>query len=169
MTDFDLHALVRSVTETSGLLGPREIAAKVAENVPRAKLRDALAAALVPFVREDLTRLRATAPIGPRPSAPSNRNSARSPKVRAVREAWRKVLAGQVHVGHGQWQVLADCSYDNVVFLANERHEVARRTAASGDRFERLASAMKKHKVSRVSELPESVLAEILSDEAAAA
>lgn len=168
MTDFDLHAVVRSVTETSGLLGPREIAAKVAENVAQKHLRQALAVALVPFVREELTRRRAPAPLAPRP-ATSNRNSARSPKVRAVREAWRKVLAGQVHVGRGQWQVLADCSYENVLFLATERHETARRTAASGDRFQRLADAMKKHKVGRVSELPDAVLAEILSDEAVAA
>lgn len=163
--EFDLHALVRSVSDGGGLLGPREIAAKVAENVP-AKLRlAALEEALVPYVREYLTRARSVRPLIP---VSGSRNSARSSKVAAIRDGWRRTLAGQFHVGSGQWQVLADCSYENVLFLAAERHENARRSAAAAGMFDALADAMKSAGVDRAGDLSESVLADVLSVEAAA-
>ena len=162
---FDLHALVRDIAD-SGLLGPREIAAKVAENVPGSRLREALALALVPYVREFLTRARQ--PVVVSPQKARNVNSARSAKVQAIREGWRRVVSGQFHVGNGQWQVLADCSYEQVMFLVAERQEQARRNAAAAEMFERLADVMKRRKVARVGDLPESVLADILTIEDAA-
>lgn len=164
---FDLHALVRSVTDGSGLLGPREIAAKVAENVPANKRLAVLQEALVPYVRIYLQHARQ--PISAAPTGTGNRNSARSSKVSAIREGWRKTLAGQFHVGGGEWQTLADCSYENVAFLAAERRDVAARTIAAAEMFEALAKAMRKAKVDHVRELPESVLARILTTEDAAA
>lgn len=166
--NFDLSGLVRSVTDGSGLRGPREIAAKVAENVPARQRLAALEQALIPYVREYLTRARNAAPVTPISAAPRNRNSANSSRVTAIREAWRKTLVGQFHVGHGQWAVLADCSFDAVMFIAGERRENARRNAAAADMFERLADAVRVASADRVGDLPESVLAEILTVEVAA-
>jgi hypothetical protein len=164
--EFDLHSLVRSVTDGSGLRGPREIAAKVAENVPAGKRLTALEEALVPYVRVYLQHARQPAP--PAPTGVGARNSARSSKVHAIREGWRRTLAGQFHVGAGHWQVLADCSYENVTFLAGERHENARRSAATAAMFDQLAEAMRSDGVDRVGDLPDSVLAQILATEVAA-
>lgn len=166
--DFDLLGLVRSVTDGSGLRGPREIAAKVAENVPARQRLAALEQALIPYVREFLTRARSVAPVTPIQAGPRNRNSANSSRVSAIREAWRKTLTGQFHVGHGQWSVLADCSFDAVMFIAGERRENARRNAAAADMFERLADAVQAASADRVGDLPEWVLAEILTVEVAA-
>lgn len=161
--DYDIHQTIRSTIAGSSLRGPREIAGKVAENVPQKHLRSVLAATLQEFVRQELQKARR--PLSPVASAP---RSGRSAKVSAIRDGWRKTLAGQFHVGNSEWQVLADCSYENVQFLAAERHEHARRTAAAGAMFDALAEAMKAHGVDRVGDLPESVLASILTQEVAA-
>lgn len=161
--DFDLRTNVRKVIEESSLRGPQEIAAKVAENVPQKYLRKALATSLVEFVRQELQKAR-------RPLSPVSRpRSNPSAKVAAIREGWRKTLAGQFHVGSGRWEVLANCGYDEVMFLAGERFEHARRTNAAGQMFEELAEAIQAHGVGRAGDLPEQVLADILSREAAAA
>lgn len=168
--EFALRSLVRAVTETSGLRGPREIAAKVAENVPDGQLRAALAEALVAYVRESLTRQRRILNLTTL-SAPSHvgaLNSARSSKVAAIRESWRRTLAGQFHVGHGQWEVLADCSVAQVAFIAHERREHARRNAHVAGMFDELAVAMKRRKATRVGDLPGPTLAQILTSEVAA-
>lgn len=167
--EFDLHALVRSITEGSSLRGPREIAAKVAENVPAGKRLAALEEALVPYVRIYLQHARQPASPAPTAARTGNRNSARSSKAAAIREGWKKTLAGQFHVGGGEWQTLADCSYENVMFLAGERRTTAARTAAVAEMFETLAEAMREAKVKHVRELPESVLAQILTAEDVAA
>jgi len=163
--DYDLRTNVRKVIEESSLRGPQEIAAKVAENVPQKHLRTALSSALVEFVRQELQKAR-------RPLAPvsgSRPRSNPSAKVAAIREGWRRTLAGQFHVGDGRWQVLADCGYGEVLFLAGERFEHARRTNVAGQMFEALAEAIQGHGVDRAGDLPEPVLADILSREAAAA
>lgn len=163
--DFDLRANVRKVTEESSLRGPHEIAAKVAENVPPTHLRKALALALVDFVRQELMKARRSnldlgiARVRSNPSA----------RVAAIRDGWRRTLAGQFHIGNGQWEILANCGYEQVVFLAAERHEHARRNAAAGAMFEALAAAIQSHGVTRAGDLPEQVLAGILSREAEAA
>jgi hypothetical protein len=159
MTTVNLRALIRDIAENSSLRGPREIAAKVAENIPAKQVRAALAEALVAYVREELTRARATSA----PVLPGNVNSARSSKVAAIRDAWRRTLAGQFHVGAGVWQRLADCSREQVMFLAAERREMAERNAAAADMFDRLGAAMRKRHAKVVADLSEPVLAELLS------
>lgn len=160
MSNVDLRAMIREVADGSSLRGPREIAAKVAENVPAKNLRAALAEALVAYVREELTRLRA---VPTSTAAPGNRNSGRSSKVAAIREAWRRTLAGQFHVGKGRWEKLADCTYEQVAFLATERREQAERNAAAAAVFERLGEAMRKARAAVVADMPDETLAEILS------
>lgn len=160
----NLHALIREIADGSSLRGPREIAAKVAENIPTKHVRAALAEALVAYVREELTRARAIHPVTP---AAGNVNSGRSSKVAAIRDAWRRTLAGQFHVGAGQWERLADCSYEQVAFLATERRDQAERNAAAADMFERLGKAMRKHAATVVADVPESTLAQILNAEVA--
>lgn len=160
MSAIDLRAMVREIADGSSLRGPREIAAKVAENVPAKQVRAALAEALVAYVREELTRARAV-PAAPAPAG--NRNSGRSSKVAAIREAWRRTLAGQFHVGEGRWARLAECSYEQVAFLAAERRDQAARNAAMAAVFERLATAMRTHGAAVVGDVPDETLAEILS------
>jgi hypothetical protein len=158
MTTLNLRALIRDIADNSSLRGPREIAAKVAESIPNRQVRAALAEALVAYVREELTRARATTA----PVLTGNVNSARSSKVAAIR-GWRRTLVGQFHVGAGVWQRLADCSYEQVVFLAAERREMAERNAAAADMFDHLGATMRKRHAKVVADLPEPVLAELLS------
>ncbi len=162
---FDLRALVRQVITGSSLRGPREISAKVLEMIPPDKLRAALAIVLPEYVRIMLH----DSPGTPSRTGAGNLNSARSPKVRAQREYWREMLTKQRHVGHGKWKQLAECSYDEVMFLASERADIARRTAAAGEMYEAVAAEMKKRKVAVVADLPEATLARLLAVEDVAA
>jgi hypothetical protein len=123
MTDFDLRALVRSVIDETDLPSPRDIAAKDAEMVPDEHLRAALALALVSLAHDEVTRTRMANVASAAPSA-------KVAAIRAAAETWRRALHDRVHVGAGDWKLLADCTADDLAFAAEERREMARRNAA---------------------------------------
>lgn len=160
---FSLRAEIKKVVDETDLTDPRDIAAKVAENVPAKLLRDALAQALPELVRVELTRARSGQPAPT--AAPANRSS----KVAAIRDAWRRHLRDRIHVGRGVWQMLADCTAENLRVAADERRQNAAANLAAADRFDRYAAALEEHKVARFADLPESVQAELLGAEEAGA
>lgn len=150
MTDFDIRKAVHAVMDETDLTSPEEIAAKVAESVPAKDLRRVLATVLRDYVRVEIGRERMTGPPAP--------NSNRSAKVTAIRDAAPRWLRERVFVGGSAWLLLADCSYENLKFLESERLENAARSAAAAERYGRLADLVKRHKVSRVADLPRRVL-----------
>lgn len=154
MNEFSLKAEIRKVVDTTDLADPRDIAAKVAENVPAKLLRAALAQALPELVRVELTRSR----MSPPPAVLPNR----SPKREAIAEMWRRHLRDRVHIGRSAWLLLADCSADNFRAAAAERRALATANLAAADRYQSYADACDKHGVDKFSDLPESVQAELL-------
>ena len=101
----------------------------------------------------------------PRPVATSvpspGRRSARSAKVAAIRAAGPKWLEDRYCVGAGDdsWKLLGDCGFSDLMFAAGQRREQAARTSAVAERLEVLAELVRSHGVSRVRDLPASVLA----------
>jgi hypothetical protein len=180
--EFSVAALVRRLIAETSLRGPRELGDKATEMVPAKHLRDALRQAMPHLVRYELQHDRRYTP----PAAATSRqartgeasermpgrnvNSARSSKAAAIREGWRKVITGQFHVGGKKWEVLADCSYEQVVFMAGERREKAAKNSWWAGRFTETAQEMRKHGVNRVGDLPEDVLRRLftIDDEDAA-
>jgi hypothetical protein len=153
MTDFSLKAEIKKVIDETDLTDPRDLAAKVAENIP-VKLRlDALKQALPELVRVELTRAR----MSPPPMLPN-----RSSKVTAIREDWRRHLRDRVHVGRSEWVMLADCSAEHFRSAAEERRAFAAANLAAAARYELYAVACEEHGVDRFADLPESVQAALL-------
>lgn len=158
-TDFSLKAEIKKVVDTTDLADPREIAAKVAENIPAKMLRQALAQALPELVRVELTRSRRP-PTAPAPSA-------HSAKRTAIAEMWRRHLRDRVHIGQSGWLLLGDCSAENFRTAAAERRALAIANSAAAEKYDRYADACDEHGVDRFADLPEALQAELLQGEAA--
>lgn len=162
-TDFNIRREIRSIIDGTDLASPAEIAAKVAENIPDNLLREVVAQLLPELVRVELTRVRMVTPPN---------QSARSAKVTAIRraaEGWRRALRDRIHVGRGEWRLLADCSAEHLRFAAQERQQQAAQSLAAADRYAAIADACEQHKVTRTADLPEPVLAALLDGGAVAA
>lgn len=103
--------------------------------------------------------------VGPMASvgrAPA-RKSGRSAKVAAIRASGPKWLADRIYTSADprEWKRVGDCSFAELMFAAGQRREQAARTSAAAERLEALAGLVRVHGVSRVRDLPESVLAEV--------
>lgn len=172
MSDFDIRKAVHAVMAETDLTSPEEIAAKVAEDVPAKALRAVLARVLRTYVRIELGISRMPTMHVPDPanpvSSPNIRTpgSARSAKVRAIREAAPGWLRDRVYIGNHIWKMIGDCTYENLRYLESERVDNAERSRAAAARYGRLADLVKKHKAARVADLPAHVL--IAGEEAAA-
>lgn len=173
MTDYDLRAAIEAVVMDSDLASPREIAEKVAGEVPVGELRAVLAATLTSYVRTYLGQRRnanpALSPTATHEYAGTGNDRrpralpvARSRKVTSIREAWRAALRDRICVGEGQWQTLGQCSYGQLMYAAAERQTQANRNTAKAEQFRALAEKLKAHGVARVSDLPTAVLADVL-------
>ena len=161
MTDrhhFDLRVAVAEVLDGSGLTSLDEIAAKVAANVPSKDLRAALALALRPYVRELVGRRRMANPVlHPGVTRAEIERSARSPKVAAIRAQHAAWLRDLVHV-EGGYKPLGECDYDDLMFAATERRELAVRNVRQAERLEQIAELLHEHDVETVADLPAHVL-----------
>lgn len=170
--DFNIRREIRAVIDETDLTSPHDIAAKVAENVPAKLLRLALAQALPEIARHELGVLRShlyneSAEVPARGQARSNRSA----KVVAIRQAsagWREALRERVHVGGGEWLLLAECTAEHLRYAAGERRLIASRTLVAAERYEQLGAACDEHGVDCVANLPESALAALLGAEDAA-
>jgi hypothetical protein len=74
--------------------------------------------------------------------------------VAAIRKSWEAALEDRIHVG-GEvgWKALGACTYDDLIFAAEERRGLASRSLAMAERFTMLAEHMKKHGARTVVEL----------------
>lgn len=160
MSEFNLRAAVDRVIDESSLIDPREIARKVAESVPARARVDALAEALTDYVRiRQNGRRRLNPVIGPA--------SARSPKVAAIRDDWRRYLQDSVHVGDAVHLPLGQCTYADLMYAATERQTLAARNLAAAQRYDALAELLKQHDAERVADLPADVLRSLFTERAA--
>lgn len=152
---YSLRDAVFNVLDTSDLTDFAEIAAKVAENVPAKELRTALGECLVSYVRMTCSQRRMANPI-----LHTGQQSARSPKVAAIRDAHAAWLRELIAVDGGQ-KFLGECTYMDLMFAAEKRRKHAAETAAQARRFEEIAALLQEHAVETVAELPPSALLEV--------
>jgi hypothetical protein len=158
--DFSLSQAVADALESTDLASPDEIAEYVAANVGSRQVRAALAQALPPFVATMIQRRRSTNMILDPSQAPKVEDEPvakqpfRSLRVSAIRDAWAKALADRVHVDGG-YKMFGECTYDDLVFAAEERQEHARRNAAKATQYRAVADRLKRLGLETVSELPQ--------------
>jgi len=131
----NLKSLVRQVLTETGMSDPHEVAAEVSRRVRgAAALREALAEALVVYVRTSFTRdlMR-----------PSGEAAAQVPsaKVAACRSEWQRRLLTPLGVD-GVFKRFGDCTADDLRAVAASLRLHADQTAAKADYYEALASAL---------------------------
>jgi hypothetical protein len=130
-----LNDLVRKVLVETALSDPHEVAVEVTRRLRGAvALREALAEALVVYVRTSFTRDLM------RPSAVAV-DAVSSAKVAACRSQWQRRLATPVVVDGG-WKRLGACTADDLRAVAASLRVHADQTAAKADYYEALASVL---------------------------
>lgn len=148
---YELRKIVCQVLDTTSITDPAEVALKVAEVVPAKELRAALAEALAHYVATVNQQRRMGNPIlrGEEPSKP-----VRSQKVAGIAAWHAAALADRVSVAGGGWKVLGDCTYEDLMFNAEMRRDLARRNAVKADQYEALARRLVVLGVETVAQLP---------------
>jgi hypothetical protein len=167
VSDFNLRQVVRDVLAGSVMADPRQLAAEVFARVPVEEYGAALAQCLPDLVREEIrdSRNRTVEPMAEQPTG----RPARSAKVAGIRDWWQTKLRERVHVGPApsDWLLLGDCSFDDLMFAAEERRTIAARNSAKAAEFAALAEAVRDAGVTRVRDLPKDTLQARLEGEAA--
>jgi hypothetical protein len=166
VTDFHLRHLVRDVLATSTLTTPKDIAEEVRRRIKPGQRDQALAQCLPEYVREEVTRQRtittgATERSGAGGEVARPGGRARSAKVAAVRGYWQSQLRQRIHIGRGEWRMLGDCTFTDLMYAAQERRQHAERNLAAAEEFERYAQAVQAHRVERLRDLPGAALADL--------
>jgi hypothetical protein len=161
--EFSLRALAREVWDDTGGADYHVIAKELLRRIPAGKQEAALSEALAEYSRHFVVGLRPTA-RKVRPGA-GQRNSARSAKVAGIRRAWPQLRA-TYFTKDGQ-KPLGDCTRIDVVFIAEHLEKKARENQAKAGWMRDLSAALGAHKVDRVRDLPDDVLAQFLEGAAA--
>ncbi len=147
MTELILRRLVRDVLTESDEADPGTLADAVLARIPKAQVRQALAQTLRLYVRQVIseTRTGSNAPL-PAPMG--------SAKVAAIRDGWQRRLHDRVHVGGGEWKLLAACTYDDLLAAAGERRDLAERNAAWARVYDSWARLLTEYDVVTFGDLP---------------
>jgi hypothetical protein len=158
---FDLYALVSEAVDSSGEVDAAEIAVAIANDVPAAQLREALALALTQYVhriQSNRSRL-ARAYAGDGMERPSTFHS----RMMDARLAYALWIDSVVRVPEGPTKRRGDVSYDEQCAIAGYRHRQALSFAASAQREDMLVAAMQDHDADYVGDLPEGAVTTILA------
>lgn len=166
-TDFALRALIRDVLEHSTDADPHRVAGAVLDKISDDDLRAACATALPEYVRHVIAGQR-NAALHPAPTVLSETPSGKAPasgrswKVSGLQD-YGRALRQRVHVGNTplDWKFLGDCETSDLAFVVAERRDVAARTAATADFYDRVIGLMQKHKARLVRDLPVKVLTDL--------
>lgn len=154
---YELRKVVRDFLDETDLTDFKEMAAELAARVPAKSLRDALAESLPHLLATVNQQRRMNNPVlaGETPAP------VRSAKVAGIAAMHAAALRDLIHVGAGVNKQLGDCTYEDLMFAAEERREHARRNAAKAAQFETLADRLRANGVDRVADLPAADLADL--------
>ena len=156
---FNLAELIIQITEEVGP-DPGKIAARIHELIPEDQRNGVMKRLLVSYVRAHIPRLSqavsmAVAQAAGRPVRSGRLN--RSAKVAAYQE-YSALMRATVSTGPGAWKWFGDCTYDDLMYAADNRRTKAAQTLAQAQEFEEWATLLKRHDVTQVSDLPAEVI-----------
>jgi hypothetical protein len=163
-TEFSLRKLASEVWDETGGTDYHVLAKELARRITATNREAALNEALVEYARHFVVGLRPTARRR-RGTAAGQANSGRSSKVALIRRTWPQLRATYL-TKDGQ-KALGDCTRVDVIFIAEHLERKARENQSKAGWMRELSAALGQHKVQRVRDLPDAVLAEFLGGAAA--
>lgn len=176
MADFDIRHLIREVLRSSTMADPGDVADEVMRRIPKSMIRTALVQVLRDAVRNVMgaERNKSSGPAHAPETQPALRMADpgaepevyvppkpnRSFKVSAIRDGWQKRLTDRIHVGESarDWKLLKFCTYEDLLFAANERRGIADSNAAVARQYDGWARLMNEHEVATFGDLPAEAL-----------
>jgi hypothetical protein len=159
--EFSLRSLCREVWDELGGCDCHILAKEVQRRIATADRDAALSDALVEFSRVFALGQRPT--LSKQKSGAGQKNSARSWKVQGTRQMWPQLKA-HIFTRDGQ-KALGKCTAADLIFHAELLEKQSRQIVRKASRERELAAALKAHKVDRVENLPDEVLAEVFAGE----
>ena len=164
MTDFSLTELIESVEWDAGPAAA-DIARRVEPLIPENHRREVLILLLTRYIATMKPRL---STIGPEPEpepvpvpTPGKQTNG-SAKVKAY-QRYAKFFHIPVNVARNTDKWMGDCTYDDLRYAANLRHQKAAETVAAAEEYELLANLVKERNVTTVKELSPADLDEFLA------
>lgn len=168
MSDFNIRQLIREVLRSSTMADPGSVADEVMRRIPKQMVRAALVQVLRDVVRQVMGEERqanrggssATAEPPALRLADGNDESKpvpnRSWKRVGISDGWQKRLMDRVHVGQSarDWKLLKFCTYEDLLFAANERRGIADSNAAVARQYDAWARLLNEHDVTTFGDLP---------------
>jgi len=154
---FDIRALIRDYLDETEMTDFREMAAELSGRLSAKQVRAALVEALPSLIQTINQQRRMNNSV----LAGAAGVPVRSAKVAGIAAMHAAALRVLIHVGEGRNKQLGDCTYEDLLFAAEERREQARRNAAKAEQFEALAAKLRAAGVQHVADLPAAELAEL--------
>lgn len=145
---FSLRALTTLVIETSEAPDPEDLAEEVYQRLTPEEREAALREALKPYVREAVVQHRQRAFAAVRRREPT-----RSWKADGIRSDWERLCRVNVHIGHGKWKHLAQCTYEDLIAAAEERAKMASQIAAQAEIYRSYAERVQQAGVATFGDL----------------
>ena len=150
--EFSVRHLIHEAVD-GGVVDPDDIAAKVLAQIPPARTRQALEQTLRHYVVQVASNMRA-GHSSPSPSDGTTR------RTRMMRDWYASWLRQPMHVGD-QWKPMGECTADDLLLCETERRAHAAATLSVADNLAATRAALKKHRKTRVRDLPQAVVAEL--------
>lgn len=151
---------VRELLADTDLSDPHDIADALLGQLKGRSTRDALAECLPQYVRIVLARERwSDRPDLAKEQADAHHDAARSSrssKWAAARSLFRQPIYA------GQWRQLGELTVEEITWLVDDRDRQAKELMIARDRWSALRDLMTRRKASKVAELPEDEVAEVL-------
>jgi hypothetical protein len=148
----DIWELIETRLRASAEADPRDVAAAISHELGddlKAKFFDQMLPAVC--VSHN-SRIRRTSTV-PTPREETTPRPSRSSKVAAIRNhPWATQLSNRYKVGD-TWKFLREMTYDDLTVVADDRRQRAAQNTAVADRFERLASQIRRAGVTTVGQL----------------
>jgi len=162
--EFSLRALCHEVWNELGGCDYHVLAKEVGRRIAAKDTAAALSEALVQYARGFAVGQHP--PLSTQKAGAGQKNSARSWKVQGTRQMWPQLKA-HIFTRDGQ-KALGKCTAADLIFHAELLERQSRQLIRKASRERELAAALKAHKVDRVENLPDEVLAQFFGEERAA-
>lgn len=157
----DLRQRVRKVLTETELSDPREIAESIIGDLRGRAVRDALVECLPEYVRTVLSGERSMQRLGLAHTRNDDQTigsgSSRSSKWEAVGRLFREPMFV------GEWKQLGDLTVEDLTWVVEDRDKKAKELMATRDRYAALRDLMIRQQVTRVRDLDEGQVREVLA------